>query len=368
MSQSSPATPLRFEPAFEVPEKDEPVSIDGITGQMHKISDTTFKHSGRGLRSVHAKSHGLLVGELKVLPDLPPTLAQGVFAQPATYPVVMRLSTSAGDLLDDNVSLPRGLAMKLIGVPGVRLPGSEDATTQDFVMINGPAFLKPGPKSFLSSLKLLAATTDHAAGLKQIFSTALQGIEKAVEAAGGQSPTLLSLGGHPETHILGETFYTQVPMLFGLYMAKFSLVPVSPSLVALTHVPVDLKDKPDGLREDVVSYFATQGGEWELRVQLCTDLVEMPIEDASVVWPEDLSAYLPVARLTLQAQPAWNDARARAIDNGLAFNPWHGIADHRPLGSIMRTRRVVYEAMSKLRIERNGMVRGEPRSLEELKL
>jgi hypothetical protein len=368
MSQSPPASPLRFDPSFEVFEKDEAVSIEGIKEQMQKISDTTYKHSAHGLRSVHAKSHGLLVGELEVLGNLPEPLAQGIFSASATYPVVMRLSTSAGDLLDDNVSLPRGLGMKLIGVPGTRLPGSEDATTQDFLMINGPTFLKPGPKSFLSSLKLLAATTDHADGLKKVFSAALREIEKVVEAAGGQSPTLISLGGHPETHILGETFYTQVPILLGPYMAKFCLTPVSPALIALTHAPVDLKDKPDGLREAVSGYFATQGGEWELRAQLCTDLATMPVEDASVAWPEDRSPYLAVARLTVKAQPTWNDARARAIDDGLAFNPWHGIAEHRPLGSIMRTRRVVYAAMSLLRRERNGRAHAEPRSLDELKL
>ncbi len=35
---------------------------------------------------------------------------------------------------------------------------------------------------------------------------------------------------------------------------------------------------------------------WELRVQLCTDLEEMPAEDASVEWAEHLSPSLPIAR------------------------------------------------------------------------
>jgi len=43
---------------------------------------------------VHAKSHGLLQGELRVLDGLPKSLAQGVFARPATYPVVLRISTA----------------------------------------------------------------------------------------------------------------------------------------------------------------------------------------------------------------------------------------------------------------------------------
>lgn len=38
----------------------------------------------------------------------------------------MRFSTNPGDMLDDKVSTPRGLAIKLIGVEGARLPGSPE--------------------------------------------------------------------------------------------------------------------------------------------------------------------------------------------------------------------------------------------------
>ena len=123
----------------------------------------------------------------------------------------------------------------------------------------------------------------------------MRGVESVVESVGGESPTLRSLGGHPPTHILGETYYTQVPLLYGLYMAKLSIAPVLSELRALTCAPVDVNDKPNGLREAVVDFFRTNGREWEVRAQLCTDLEAMPIEDASVRWPEDQSPYVPVA-------------------------------------------------------------------------
>ena len=103
-----------------------------------------------------------IVGELRVLDGLPGTLAQGVFSHPATYPVVLRISTNPGDILDDTVSSPRGLALKIIGVEGTRLPGSEDDATQDFVMVNGPAFVAPDAQGFARSLRLLAALKDAA--------------------------------------------------------------------------------------------------------------------------------------------------------------------------------------------------------------
>ena len=40
--------------------------------------------------------------------------------------------------------------------------------------------------------------------------------------------------------------------------------------------------------------------------------------------------------------------RPHAIDL-LSFSPWHAMEDHRPLGNVMRARRVVYQASSTLR-------------------
>jgi hypothetical protein len=366
MSTQPPASPLRYEPLLEKPEEDEAETVHSLLETLHKINETTFKDSGHGLRSVHAKSHGLLTGELRVFDDLPPVLAQGLFAQGGTYPLVMRFSTVPGDLLDDKVSTPRGMAIKLIGVPGERVTGSEGDVTQDFVMVNGPAFGAKDAKHFLSSLKLVAATTDRSESLKIAFSALARGAEKVVEVFGGKSGAIVALGGHPETNILGETFYSQVPLLYGPYIAKFSIAPVSPELTVLRDAPVDLRDKPDGLREAVNAHFAQHGGNWEMRVQLCTDLNTMPIEDASVAWPEDESPFIPVARISVPPQPAWTETRSAAIDDGMSFNPWHALAAHRPIGSIMRVRKVVYDVMSKVRARQNHVAITEPQSLPPL--
>ena len=360
--------PLRYQPSYEHPEPDEAKTLADINEQMHKIQEKTWADGGRAIRSVHAKSHGLLVGELRVPTGLPPELAQGIFARPGTLPVVMRLSTTPGDILPDDISTPRAMAIKIIGVEGARLPGSEGDVTQDFVMVNGPAFNKPTAKAFAGNLKLLAATTDKAEGTKQVLSAALRGLEKAVEALGGKSATLTALGGHPETNPLGETYFSQVPVLFGEYFGKICVRPASPSLQALFKAPVDLKDKPDGLRDAVGAYFEEQGGEWELCVQLCTDLGEMPIEDASVVWDEKLSPYVPVARIVMGAQASWSDAKAEASDKRLAFNPWHGVAAHRPLGGVMRVRKGAYEAAQRFRAEKNQRALSEPKAIGDIGL
>ena len=366
MNHTLNVKPLPFDPAFEQIPDDEAETIAGLIQAMREIIETTYADSGHAIRSVHAKSHGLLQGEIEILSDLPPELAQGAFAKPGRMPVIMRFSTNPGDILDDKVSTPRGLAIKLIGVEGERLPNSGDQVTQDFVMVNAPAFMVPTPKAFLKSVKLIAKTTDKAPQAKQALSAVLRGAESLIEKVGGESATLKGMGGHPPSNLLGETYYSVVPVLYGNYFAKLSVAPVSPELTALANQNVDLSGKPNGLREAISAHFAKHGGTWEVRVQLATDIEKMPIEDASVVWPEEASPYVTVARIEVAPQSTWSEARAAVVDDDMAFSPWHGLAAHRPLGGIMRSRKPAYEMSSSLRARHNGCPMHEPKSLDQL--
>jgi hypothetical protein len=361
-SLASAVIPLRFESWMEVAEQNEAETNDALIRTLTGISETTLRHTGHATRGVHAKSHGVLRGALTVPDGLPAVLAQGLFARPGRYALAMRFSTLPGDMLDDSVSTPRGLALKVIGVDGSRLPGSESDTTQDFVMVNGPAFVAPTAATFLSSLKLLASTTDKAPGLKKALSAVARGTEAVIEAFGGKSATVITMGGHPETNILGETFYSQAPILFGPYVAKVCIAPVL-DLAALTGAPIDAGADPNALRTAVSAHFKAHGGEWEVRIQLCTDLETMPIEDASVAWPEDASPYVTVARLFAPPQDSWSADNIAAIDEGMAFSPWHGLAAHRPLGGIMRARRTTYSSSAHFRSERNHCPIHEPRAV-----
>ena len=295
------------------------------------------------MRGIHAKGHAIVEGTLEVLPNLASELAQGLFATPGSFETLLRFSTLPGDILDDSVSVPRGLGIKLFGVPGDRLPGSEQDGTQDFVLVNGPAFASSTPKTFLANLKLLAATTDRAEGFKKAFSATMQTVDAVLETVGIASPTVQTLGGAPNTHPLGETYYSQVPIRYGDFIAKVALVPVSPNLTDLTGNKVNASGRPDALREDLRDTLVEADGIWELRVQLCTDLEKMPVEDASVLWDEKISPFRAVARLTVPAQVSWEQGTSNAKENGTSFSPWHGISAFQPLGGINRARKPVYE-------------------------
>lgn len=345
--------PIRYEPELETPEKDEAETIAELEAALAEILDTTSRDYGHAVRAVHAKSHGLIEAELVVPDGLPPEYAQGLFAAGGRYPAILRISTNPGDILDDAISVPRGLAIKAIGVGGERLPGAEEGT-QDFVMVNGPAFLNRDAAGFLKGLKLLARTTDRAEWAKRAISSVLRGVETALEAVGGESATVKSMGGAPNVHPLGETYFTQTAYRFGDHVAKLSLAPVSPNLVALSGTIVDVSGRPDALREEVDAAMRAAPGEWELRAQLCRDPGTMPIEDASVVWPEAESPHVAVARIVAPAQPGWSEARRRLVDDGMRFSPWNGLEAHRPLGSVNRARRPTYEMSSAFRARFNG--------------
>jgi hypothetical protein len=359
--------PIRFNPSVERLDPDEAETIKGLIATMRYVNEKTFAAGGHAIRSVHAKTQGILEGYLVVDANLPIEFAQGLFAKPGSYPVVMRFSTLPGDILDDSVSTPRGLSLKIIGVSGERLSGSEGDVTQDFVLVNGPAFGAPTPKKFLPVITLFSKTTNRAQGLKKVLSAVMRQVQRAILAVTGQpNVTVATLGGQPETHILGETFYSQAAVRFGDFIAKISVAPISPELEALQQSPLNVNGVPNGIREAMVAFFRKNGGTWEVRAQLCTDLDLMPIEKAAAVWPEQLSPFRRIARIVVTPQTAWSEARSSAVDDGMQFAPWHGLAAHRPLGGIMRARKEVDGMAKKFRAERNGRVIEEPREKPEL--
>lgn len=359
------ASPISFDPSVEQSQPDEAQTVQDLEATLKTILDTTTKDYGRAVRSVHAKGHGLLRGKLTVLSGLSPELAQGLFAQAGDYEAILRISTAPGDILEDAVSAPRGIGLKILGVSGERLPGSDDGD-QDFLMVNGPVFGAPTPAAFLKNLKLLAATTDKAEGLKKAWSATLRVLEGAIEAVGGSSVLLSQLGGAPEVHPLGEIFFSQTAYRYGAYIAKFSLAPISAGLTEVTGTKVNVNDRPDALREDVRETIVEQGGVWELRVQLCRDLKKMPVEDPTQPWAEEDSPFLPVAMLRVEPQDTWEHGRSDREEDALSFSPWHGLAAHQPLGAVNRARRDTYEFSASYRSRTNGCPMHQIKRLEDL--
>ena len=356
------AAPVRYSPAVEDVQPDEGEVIEQLNQSFDTILQTTADDYGHAVRSVHAKAHAILKGTLTVHDDLPPELAQGLFATPGEHPAVLRISTNAGDILDDAISLPRGLALKVLDVDGERLPDAQ-GRTQDFIMVNGPVFQTKTAKEFAGNLKLLAGTTDKAEGAKKALSAVLRGVNTALTAVGVESPKLQSLGGAPNAHPLGETYYSTTPFRYGDHIAKFSVEPVSAGLVRLTGKTIDPAGNKDAIRDTMRADMRGLDGEWAFRVQLARDLDKQPVEDPTVEWKEDDTPWMTVATIRVPAQDAWDPAAVDEVNEHERFSIWTGLAAHRPLGNINRARKAPYDHSAAFRAERNRCPIHEPASV-----
>lgn len=358
--------PIPYTADLEDVSDDERRTITEMNETFDTILERVAEDEGHAYRSVHAKSHGLVEAKVTIPEGLDPTLAQGIFARPGTHDAILRISTNPGDLLDDSVSVPRGLALKVLNVEGARLKGSEGSDSQDFVLINGPAFTAPDAETFLGSLKMLAGTTDRAEWAKKALSKVLRGVNSALEATTGPSTTVQTMGGAPNAHPLGETYYSQTPYRFGDYVAKVQLIPVSDTLMRLTGTEIDASGRPDALREEVDAALAGMQGpaRWELRVQLLRDIDAQPIEDASAVWDEERFPFQTVATVEARPQRGWTETRAAAVDDGMKFSPWNGIAEHTPLGSVNRARKETYAHSADFRARVNRCPMHDPKAAD----
>ncbi len=334
--------------------------VELMTGGM----ELARQKYGRSVRISHAKAHALLKGELTVQAGLPRELAQGLFAQPGRYEVLVRMAQQPGELLDDSkLSTDRGMSVKVLGVNGSKLEG-HTATTQDWVFDVGKQFLAGGMKEFLQAFKPNAEIAPKLSeSVKGAVSATARATNTVLNAVGVNSEKL-AFYGHPIVHPASEEYFSQTAFRYGNYVAKLGFFPVSPGLKALQDQPFD-PQTPDALREAMNAFFKNNPAEFEMRVQLNTGLDEMSIEDAQAAWPETESQYRTVAKLVIPAQTAWDPAKDGYYED-LSFSPAHSLVAHRPLGGINRARLLAYTMLAARRLADNGKSVELPTSLAEV--
>jgi hypothetical protein len=269
-----------------------------------------------------------------VLPDLPEAARHGLFAVPGRHEAWIRLSNGSPDRDADAKPDVRGFAIKVFGVSGPSALGSGDTANQDFLLINQSAFFFPKSDEFVGLA--VAITKGGGPLLKHLWGRyGLVGGFRLMRRVAG---TL----GKPFKGFACETFYSAAPFACGPYAARARLVASgSPSAASAT---------PDWA-QDVRGRLAQAPLTYDFQLQFFVDEASTPIEDASVDWLDSIAPYVTVARLGIPQQDFANDA-ARQFDaqvEAAGFDPWSALMDHRPLGDVMRARKVVYFASQKTR-------------------
>lgn len=336
--------PLPYTDDVETIPLDEAIDIQRVVVALEALLARSLNKSGEFRADVHVKTHGYAQGEFRVLPNLPEELAQGLFVYDSVYPAVVRFSNAASQAQADALPDGRGLAIKVLDVAGDLLPGNEQSgPTQDFVMINHPVFFARNVKEYMRLEHVLVQANDNP--LATIGGALTGGDWNPLHWHWREMLTVARIAGQFPAHPASQTYFSMAPIRFGNYVAKYRVKPSGDRQNSYLEQVQRLGTQADAMRLALEATLRTQEVLFEFQVQLRTSERTMPIEDATIQWPESESPFRTVAHLLLPRQEI-ESLRLQDDYKNLAFNVWHALAAHRPLGGINRVRRWAYAISS----------------------
>jgi hypothetical protein len=313
---------------------------------------STFEKQMRGLwkpggfeRGGNTKTQGIVRGEFIVHDNLPEKLRHGIYAQPHTYRAWVRFSGPGPYITPDIDDVGfMSISIKLMGVPGPKLM-DEEKFTLDMFGVSTPTFVTPDTKAnaqlqieSLKNAQMFYFLNFHR---PHILDMIMQSLWVKTQSSPFEAP-----------------YFSCVPYLLGEGQAmQYSVWPKSKKRTPIPRLP--LRPPDDYLRNAMVAALAQGEVEFDIRLQLQTDPHLMPIENNAVLWPEKLAPRVSVATLRL-ARQKFDSSAQMEFAKRLSYNPWHCIAEHRPLGNQSRARRRMYAELSKLRHTMNAVPHYEP--------
>jgi hypothetical protein len=284
---------------------------------------------GRG-RALHRKGTVAALARLTIADGLPAHAAQGLFAQAGEHPVWVRFSNGGVDVQSDRRPDIRGFAFRVFDVQGESALGGP-TDHQDFSLINQTRFAFPTSELFVGLV--LAAGRSPGALLAWFLKTfgPLGAFRRLKEMA--------ATFKRPFSGYATESFHSVLPIACGPYACKVRLVPLAPA--------APRADAAADWAADFAAHAAAGPVRYALQLQFFEDEARTPIEDASVAWPEPVAPWLTVGELAVNA-PSRDPLFVQQVERGV-FDPWQALAAHRPLGEVMRARKVVYFESEKAR-------------------
>jgi hypothetical protein len=273
-------------------------------------------------RTLHRKQTAALRGRLSVHGELPDWARFGLFARAGVYECWVRLSNGSMNRSSDAKADVRGLAIKVFGVEGASALGEPETLAQDFLLINQSAFAYPNSQEFVDFVVAAAGGKGRLVAYLMKRHGIFGGMNRVKALAARVKAPFAGYAHAP--------MYSAAPIACGPYAVRVRLAP-DPGNGA----PDPVASRNWGA--DVTQRLARQPLHWSLQLQPFINERDTPIEDASVDWP---TPYETVATLELPPQ-AVDEALAKRCE-AVAFDPWQALAAHRPLGELMRARKVIY--------------------------
>jgi hypothetical protein len=323
---------------------DEEKYLDSIISSFEQQMRELWKPGGFE-RGGNTKTQGIVRGEFIVRDDLPPEFRHGIYAKGQSFPAWVRFSGPGPYITPDIDDVGfMSISIKLMGVPGPKLM-EEEKFTLDMFAVSTPTFVTPDTKA---NAQLQKESLKNA----QIFYFLNFNRSHVLDLI------MQSLWTKTQSSPFEAPYFSCVPYLLGEGRAmQYSVWPKVKKRTPIPRLPFRPPD--DYLRRAMVASLAEGDVEFDIRMQLQTDSHLMPIENNAVLWPEKLSPRISVATLRLPRQKFDSPAQMEFAKQ-LSYNPWHTIADHRPLGNQSRARRRMYLVLSELRHSMNAVPHYEP--------
>jgi hypothetical protein len=371
---------VRYGPEFERADPTFESAVQAAIADIKRYISCPRETVGdmRALRDEHAKGYGLVRGEVEILDGVPAEYAQGIYARPGRHEAMVRFSNGShqtgADALLGNVC---GLGLKLFGIDGPTfLEDEPDTHTFDYAMINYPIFFANTVEHYVF-LHELMLFTEHPpahetpemarARSHQFLHDFLTGAGKLPRHhwAWDELGAFLALAQITPVNLLLSTYWTIGAVRHGDYIAKLRVAPVQEYADQVVWRVFDPANAPDIFRPGLIAELRERPFEFNIQVQLCVDIKQMPVENLTVAWSETLSPFVTVAKLRLPLQDIEGDDNLEKMD-ATSMTPWRCTEEHRPLGNIQRARKEVYRQSSLLRHQLNHQVRKEPKNLAEV--
>jgi hypothetical protein len=307
--------------------------IDQFTAQMRALWEPGYFERGG-----NTKTHGIVRGEFVVRDDLPEHMRRGIFAEPKSYPAWVRFSGPGPYITPDIDDIGfMSMSIKLMGVPGPKLLDDEQHT-QDFLGVSTPTFVTPDTRANARLQYWSYRNASIFYFLDPRDSHLLDSIMQLLWTKTQTSP-------------LESQYFSCVPYLLGegqaMQYAFWSRRKTRSRVPRLPRRPPN-----NYLREAMARTLAEEDVEFDITLQVQTDPHKMPIENNGVLWPTSLSPRVPAAVLRIPKQ-TFDSQKQLDFARVLTYNPWHSIAEHRPLGNQSRARKRMYSELARLRQEMN---------------
>src|SRR5262249_43281054 len=365
---------VRYRPEIETLDPD----LDQLLGQIigfweKKVRESpVVEGSGRAVRGAHAKTFGVVKAKVQILRNIPPAYAQGIYRTPGRHDALIRFSSASNHLgADATLGRVLGCAMKIFDVPGTKLVDDEpQSSTFDLVLKNNPIVIANRAKHYLTIQEVGNNSAQYLARGKTGFHELLtdfvtgKGTFERRDWAWDELLAYLKVAQTPVRNPLLTTFWSMAAVRHGDYVGKIRLAPAAENSTRVIHRELDLRGRPDVLYPILVDELQASAFDFDLQVQLCTDLEAMPVNDTTVEWPERLSPFVTVGRVHVPSQDISGSENFEKTD-ALSFNQWRGTEEHRPLGEIMQVRRI-YSASAKVRRTLNHQPQSEPATVTEV--